>query len=119
MKVVSQNVEYLGGTPDPLKLIEAAGRTCYKSEDKITCDSAEEFVRMIVDRGHDSVLEHASATFRITTDRGTNAFPGKRVPNIMKEAHRMAQANDLGFFHGMKSYSERLSRALIYLGRNN
>jgi hypothetical protein len=49
--------------------------------------------------------------------RSTGNFPGKRIKSIMKEAHRMAAANDLGFFHGMKSYDERLRRALIYLGR--
>ena len=70
MKVLNQKVEHMGGTADPLALIEAAGRTCYKSEAKITLGSAEKFVRMILKRGHDSVLEHASVTFRITTDRG-------------------------------------------------
>jgi len=70
MKIVEQSVEYITGTPFALCGIEIAGRTCYKSEDKITEDSAEKFVRMIVKRGHDSVLEHASATFRIITDRG-------------------------------------------------
>ena len=52
--------------------------------------------------------------------RSTNAFPGKRIPNIMKEAHRMAAAGGYGFLgtSGMKSYNERLSLALIHLGRN-
>ncbi len=70
MKVVKQKVELLAMTAEPLKLIEAAGRTCYKSEDKITDESAGKFVKMIIKRGHDSVLEHASMTVRITTDRG-------------------------------------------------
>ena len=39
-----------------LKNIERAGRTCYKSEDKITKDSAEKFVRMIIKSGHHSVI---------------------------------------------------------------
>lgn len=41
-----------------LKAIELAGRTCYKSEDKITLDSAKEFVRKIIKFGHESVVEH-------------------------------------------------------------
>jgi thymidylate synthase (FAD) len=49
-------------TPNALSLIEQAGRTYYKSEDKITETSAEKFVKMIIDRGHETVLEHASAT---------------------------------------------------------
>jgi thymidylate synthase (FAD) len=43
-----------------LQKIELAGRTCYKSEDKITPDSAGKFVQMIINRGHESVLEHSS-----------------------------------------------------------
>ncbi len=70
MRVVNQSVEHLASTGNAMRLIELAGRTCYKSEAKITDESAERFVRMIVGRGHDSVLEHASATFRIITDRG-------------------------------------------------
>ena len=70
MKIIPQKVEILAMTHQPLKLIEAAGRTCYQSEDRITEDSAEKFVKMILKRGHDSVLEHASMTVRIVTDRG-------------------------------------------------
>jgi thymidylate synthase (FAD) len=47
-----------------LKNIEAAGRTCYKSEDKITEDSAGKFVQMILSRGHESVLEHQSISVK-------------------------------------------------------
>lgn len=41
-----------------LKSIEKAGRTCYKSEDKIIDDSAEKFVGKIIRSGHHSVIEH-------------------------------------------------------------
>ena len=46
---------------------------CYKSEDKITPDSAGKFCEMIQTRNHMSVLEHCSATFRIICDRGVLA----------------------------------------------
>ena len=55
-----------------LKLIESAGRTCYRSEDKITEDSASDFVRRIVRSGHLSVIEHISVTVRIVCDRGVS-----------------------------------------------
>jgi len=55
---------------DMLKRIEAAGRTCYKSEAAITNDSAREFVRKIIARGHHSVLEHESVSVRFVIDRG-------------------------------------------------
>lgn len=44
---------------NPLKRIELAGRVCYKSEDKITEDSAIAFVKKLIKRGHLSPLEHA------------------------------------------------------------
>lgn len=55
-----------------LKQIEKAGRTAYKSEDKITPDSAKDFVKMISGRGHLSVIEHQSVTVRIICDRGVS-----------------------------------------------
>lgn len=58
-------VELLSITPNPEKLIEEAGRTCYLSFDKTSSESYKKFIRMIVRSGHHSVLEHASATFRI------------------------------------------------------
>ena len=47
---------------DPIQLIELAGRTAYQSRDKITEDSANKFVKMLRDRGHESVLEHSAMT---------------------------------------------------------
>lgn len=58
MKVISQSYEIIK-EPNLLKRIELCGRVCYKSESKITEDSAERFVDMLVNRGHTSVLEHA------------------------------------------------------------
>lgn len=55
-----------------LKQIELAGRTAYKSEDKITEDSSKDFVGMILKRGHLSVIEHQSVTVRIICDRGVS-----------------------------------------------
>ena len=57
---------------DILRLLEMAGRTCYKSEDKITADSAKQFVKMLLGRKHESVIEHESITVRIICDRGVS-----------------------------------------------
>lgn len=51
-----------------LKKIELVGRTCYKSEDKITDDSAENFVSNLIKRGHEAMLEHASFCFKVPED---------------------------------------------------
>jgi thymidylate synthase (FAD) len=53
---------------DALKWIEIIGRTAYKSEDKITDDSAVKFVKGIIKSGHESVLEHMTHRFVVNTD---------------------------------------------------
>ena len=55
-----------------LRAIEEAGRTCYKSEDKITDGSAIEFVKKIMKRKHVSVIEHESISVRFIIDRGVS-----------------------------------------------
>lgn len=56
----------------PMNLIELAGRTCYKSEEKITPESASKFVQKINKLGHHSVLEHSAMTVRFIIDRGVS-----------------------------------------------
>lgn len=70
MKVVAPSYEIMDMPDglDLLKKIELAGRTCYKSEDKITLDSATSFAERILKLGHLSVIEHAGATVRIICD---------------------------------------------------
>ena len=58
MKIIEPAVEIIT-QQHPLKRIELCGRVCYKSEDRITKDSAEQFVQTLIKRGHTSVLEHA------------------------------------------------------------
>lgn len=59
-------VKLLFITPDAEKLIESAGRTSYLSFRKQGGNTEEKFIRMLIKRGHYSVLEHANATFRIS-----------------------------------------------------
>ncbi len=65
MEINKPEVILLGITPNPEKLIEEAGRTCYLSLSKITDESEKNFIRGTIKRGHHSILEHASASFRI------------------------------------------------------
>ena len=53
-------IEQQPGLEGIYKQIELAGRTCYKSEDKITPDSAKSFVDRMIKSGHHSVLEHGT-----------------------------------------------------------
>ena len=57
---------------DILKDLEQAGRTCYKSEEKMTENSAVKFIKSILQSGHESVIEHATVSARIICDRGVS-----------------------------------------------
>lgn len=65
MVIVDPGIEIIDEL-DVLKRLELCGRVCYKSEDRITADSAERFVRAIIQRGHTSVLEHAQITIPLS-----------------------------------------------------
>lgn len=73
-----------------LRDIERAGRNCYKSEDHITNESAEKFVAMLIDRGHEAMLEHApnvSVLFHVP--RGlTHEFVRHRLASFAQESTR-------------------------------
>ncbi len=74
---------------DALEVIERAGRTCYKSEDKITQDSAKTFVEMVIKRGHHSVIEHANMSIRFICDRGvTHEIVRHRLVAYSQESTR-------------------------------
>lgn len=72
-----------------LKKIEQIGRVCYKSEDKITDDSAERFIASILNRGHESVIEHESVSVKVICDRGvTHEIVRHRVASYSQESTR-------------------------------
>lgn len=89
MKIVKPEVKLLWITPDAEKQIEVAGRTCYKSEDKITSDSSHKFAKQMRERGHHAMIEHAVASFRIVTDRGiTHEIVRHRLASYAQESTR-------------------------------
>lgn len=90
MKIINQSVEILNiSHPEPLKLIELIGRTCYKSECKITETSAYDFVDMLLKKKHEAVIEHVSATVKFITDRGvTHEIVRHRVASYAQESTR-------------------------------
>jgi thymidylate synthase (FAD) len=72
-----------------LRRIEQACRTAYKSEDKITPESAPQFVARILKLGHESVLEHVSLTVRMQCDRGvTHEIVRHRIASYTQESTR-------------------------------
>lgn len=100
MKIIEPKVELLQAPEytDLLSLVEIAGRTCYKSEDKITEDSAEKFVRGIVKRGHHAVIEHGHITVRFTCDRGvSHEIVRHRLASYCQESTRYCNYSKDGF----------------------
>lgn len=89
MKIVQPSVTLEAWIPEPAAIIERAGRTCYRSEHNICPGSAARFVRMLVERGHLSVLEHVSATLRIVSDRGvSHELVRHRIASFAQESTR-------------------------------
>ncbi len=96
MKIVEPSISFLWMTENPLQAIELAGRTCYKSEDKITDDSANQFVKMLMDRGHEAMLEHASMSYRVICDRGvTHEIVRHRLFSYAQESTRYVKYDDI------------------------
>ena len=72
-----------------VKKIERIGRVCYKSEGKITEDSAEKFIRGLLTRQHESVIEHENVTVRFVCDRGvTHEIVRHRIASYSQESTR-------------------------------
>lgn len=91
MKVINASyaiVSDIDGT-ELLKQIEKVGRTCYKSEDKITDTSAVQFVKNIMKRDHLAIIEHNSVSVRFVCDRGvSHEIVRHRVASYGQESTR-------------------------------
>lgn len=81
----------------PLQLIEKAGRTAYQSRDKITDESAARFIKMLRDRGHESVLEHSAMSVEFNDfSRGfTHELVRHRLAAFTQESTRYVDESDL------------------------
>jgi len=81
-----------GETPsdysESVKWIEACGRICYKSEDRITETSAEKFVGNVCKSGHYSVIEHSN--FVVEIDVPLSDYVGVYNKIIERFQHRLA-----------------------------
>jgi len=87
-----------------LKKIEAIGRTAYKSENKITDNSAREFVGMIIRRKHLSVIEHESFSVKFIVDRGiSHELVRHRLASFTQESTRYCNYTK-GKFNGEPAF---------------
>jgi thymidylate synthase (FAD) len=101
MKVINPSIEVL--TPinehEILAHIELCARNCYKSEDKITPESAIKIFNMLIDKGHMSMLEHYTISVRIICDRGvSHELVRHRLASYAQESTRYCNySNEMSF----------------------
>lgn len=98
MKIVKPSWKMSAMTEgEPAKLmkhLEAMGRICYQSEDATTDDSYKQFLRTIIERGHEAVLEHATVTAIIICDRGiSHELVRHRIASYCQESTRYCNYN--------------------------
>lgn len=102
MRIGKQRVELLNpqSYEELTEKIEIAGRVCYQSEPK---GDPEKFIRMIIKRGHESVLEHGSLTFKVRTNRAiANEIVRHRLASYSQESTRYVEYDDIEFIPGEK-----------------
>ena len=91
MKLIKASYQILSpiNGEEILKSIERAGRTCYKSEDKITDETSGKFVAMIIKSGHESVIEHEKLSILFVCDRGvSHEIVRHRIASFSQESTR-------------------------------
>jgi thymidylate synthase (FAD) len=75
----------------PLEKLERIGHICYKSTKEVTRESAEKFIRQLIARGHESVLEHVSFSVKFICDRGvSHEMVRHRIASFTQESTRYA-----------------------------
>ena len=72
-----------------IRNIEKYGRTCYKSESRMTTESAIPFIKSAIKRGHFSIIEHEKLTVRVICDRGvSHEIVRHRIGSYSQESTR-------------------------------
>jgi len=92
MKLIKPSVEYIP-QEDIYKHIELCARTCYKSEDKITEDSAHKFVDGLIKAGHLAMLEHGTVYLREIRVKGADFDLQKYYNNPYSKVHTFYDEN--------------------------
>lgn len=108
MNIVSATYEILtpiseGGIKE-LQHIEKIGRVCYKSEDKITEDgeSAKRFVKMLIAKTHEAMIEHSSLSIKFVVDRGvSHELVRHRIASFAQESTRYCNYSKDKFYNSV------------------
>ena len=102
MQLVEESVTLLSMTSNPYRLIFDAGTRAYRSERRKLLDSPDpdrpefrEFLRMLIRKGHESVIEHVQFTFVIVCDRGVSHEEVRhRLQSVTQESTRFCNYAD-------------------------
>ncbi|MBP7604733.1 MAG: FAD-dependent thymidylate synthase [Spirochaetes bacterium] len=99
MRITEPEVTLLAVTPRAEKLIEEAGRTCYLSFDKMDDTSEANFIRRCIKNGHHSILEHASASFRVrgASRAFTHQLVRHRVASFSQQSQRYVNEDEFNY----------------------
>lgn len=99
MEIKKPEIILLAITPNAEKLIEEAGRTCYMSIERITDESEKNFIRSSIKRGHLSIIEHASASFRIkgASRSFTHQLVRHRLASFSQQSQRYVNESDFNY----------------------
>ena len=85
MKIIEPSANIMRHDVSPYEFVEKVGRTCYKSEDKITDGSAKKFVHNLIERGHWAMLEHETLYIETTYDFMSNLLATfVTVPDVFR-----------------------------------
>ena len=95
MRIIDQSYEIIdpedlhSDVPQILRLIEQAGRTSYKSVQTDDLTNTKQFISRLIERGHESVLEHGGMTVKFITNRGvTHELVRHRLASFTQESTR-------------------------------
>ena len=114
MKLIKPSFEILE-QKDLFEHIERCGRIAYKSEDRITKDSAKPFVDMLIKKGHTAVLEHGTVYlyFKYTHPVKKDYLEKTTIEQIFRRNKYSYVASQIKDFHEHHIYITTNYRVII------
>lgn len=124
MKLIKPSFEIIkqdSGITGLMQHIERCARTCYKSEDKITEESAPKFIDMLINRGHTAMLEHGTV-YLVVLDSLPGGFGGPATEdeqNILEFYYNNAYSEVVEQYIGMGAYQYHITTNYRVLLQND
>lgn len=115
MKLISPKVEMLiqeDGLEGVYKMIELAGRTCYKSEDRITQNSANDFAKRMIASKHTAMLEHGTIYLKFFWSGAVCQNCNQTMPHKILDKYCMSPYSKV-IYHGNDVYVTTNYRVLV------